>query len=482
LAASKGQLSDDKSRHTDTAVMEEQRTQTRPADGGMTATVAVAGVSHLRAPAALRERLYLAPDAAAALAGSLAAGVHEAVVLATCNRTELYLTGNDREDAERRAKRALTDLGDGTDVASAAYVHAGEDAARHLFRVAAGLDAIVLGDTHVAAQVRHAHRAARGAGATGPLLDRLFEAAAVASKRIRSETSVSLGPTSIPAAAIAAAARFAGPLSERRLLVIGAGTIARLAALNAASRGCRQIVIANRALARARELAERVGGRATTLDALETEVADADIVVSATAAAGFVLTRDIAAASPFLQRDRSPRAIFDLALPRDVDPALRDARGLQLLDLDDLGRLVALNAGGRRSDLARATAIAHEEAERYETWRRARLATPAIVALRRNGETARLTVLSRHAAALAELADADRGLVETITSQLVAKLLHQPILELRRLAVARAIDGVEAGPASPTSVFPSRPARPPGFARARSLARDASLEETPERR
>jgi glutamyl-tRNA reductase len=370
------------------------------------ATVAVAGVSHTCTPAAVREHLHVTPDGAATVARALAGEAREAVVLVTCNRTELYVTGTTFRDARERAASALADLGGGFRLPSTAYVHANQFAARHLFRVAAGLDAIVLGDMHVAAQVKQAHRTSRAARATGPLLNRLFEAAA--------------------------AARIAGPLSERRLLVIGAGTIAEVAARNAASRDCREIVVASRDVLRARALADLVGGRAASFNSLDTEVAAADVVVSATAAPGFVLTADTIPAALARRRQR-PLAVFDLALPRDVDPAIRNPRWVQLLDLDDLAGVVAAAGRGRRADLDRAEEIADEEAQRYETWRRSRAATPAIVALRGNAEQARQYVLSRHAPALARLAPDERGLVETITAQVVAKLLHEPTIDLRQM-------------------------------------------------
>jgi glutamyl-tRNA reductase len=387
--------------------------------------IAVAGVSHSCTPALVREQLHLGPEQAGALSRSLAAGEREAVVLATCNRTELYVTGSDARDAQQRARLALARLGGPTVPLHTAYVYANDRAASHLFRVAAGLESIVLGDTHIAGQVREAHGAARIAGATGPLLDRLFEAASGASKRVRWQTSISSGHTSIPAAAIATAAHVAGPLADRRVLIIGAGKIARLAALAVTSRGCRHITVANRTIERAQELAQRVGGRASSLAQLASEFAAADVVVTATGSPGYVVTDDCATGP-------RPLAIFDLALPRDVDPALR--AGSRLFDLDDLGSTVAAAGAWRQAHVARAGAIVCEEAARYEAWRRGRAAAPAIIALRDGAEQTRRTVLARHAAELARLGSVERELVETITRQLVGKLVHTPTLELRRHA------------------------------------------------
>lgn len=394
--------------------------------------VVVGGISHHRTPAHLRERLHLAPDGAVALASSLSGDTCEAVVLATCNRTEIYLAGVAPAEAEKRARHALGDLGGPGILRATVYVHSGEQAARHLFRVTAGLESIVLGDTDVASQVRHAHAAAQNAGTSGPLLDRLFAAASAASKRVRTETLLSTGSTSIPAAALAVAARVLPTLSERRVLVVGAGSVATRAALNARTRGCAEIVVANRSRAAAHELAERVGGRAVSLDDLATELAAADLVLSATGSRGVILTPTHAAA--LVRSPRAPVAVFDLALPRDVDPSFGDLRGLHLFDLDDLARVVAASGETRRAEVDRADAIVREEAARYESWRRTRAAVPAIAALRDDAEQARRSILDRHSGDLARLAPAERALVETITRQLVAKLLHASTLELRRAA------------------------------------------------
>jgi glutamyl-tRNA reductase len=395
-------------------------------------SVAVVGISHERTSARLRERVHVASDDAAALARTLASGMREAVVLATCNRTELYITGSDAGAAEEQAQLAFAELAGAAGAGD--YLYTDEQAARHLFRVASGLESIVIGDTHVVAQVRQAHAAARASGATGPLLDRLFEAAAAASKRVRSNTSVQAGPTSIPGAAVAAAARIVGPLSERRVVVVGAGRTARTAARHAAARGSRDIVVANRTAERAHQLADEVDGRAIAIDELDSVLGGADVVISATSSPGFVLTLDHAAAAG-AQRAGRPLAMFDIALPRDVDPVFRELPATRLFDLDDLGLIVAANGAARRVDLQLADAIVDEEVRRYEEWRRARSAAPAIAALRNDAEHTRRAVLARHAAGLAQLDPAQRTLVETITSQLVAKLLHTPMLELRRHAL-----------------------------------------------
>jgi glutamyl-tRNA reductase len=288
----------------------------------------------------------------------------------------------------------------------------------------------------VAAQVRAAHQAARQRGATGPILDRLFETASGASKRVRAQTTVSTGVTTIAGAAVAAAARLAGPLASRHVLVVGAGAVGTVAALGAASRGCRPIVVANRSSEPAIDLARRVGGRRAGLAELDEEIAAADVIFSATASRGFVLTqRHAESCSQHAKR----RLVFDLALPRDVDPAFRELPGARVLDLDDLAQAVRASASARRQDLDRADAIVRDEAARWEAWRRARAAAPAIAELHRDAEATRRLVLRRHAADLVQLTPDQQRLVETITTHLVATLLHAQTLELRRgyCAVAR---------------------------------------------
>ena len=390
-------------------------------------SVVVAGISHSATPTQTRERFHLTLDQAAALAQALSGGDREAAVLATCNRTELYLTGYDVADTRTRAACALAAIADCKVGATSVLALSNEAVARHLFSVAAGLESIVLGDTHVAAQVRRAHTAARAAGATGPLLDRLFESASKASKRVRSETSVSSGATSVPAAAVATAAHIAAPLGERRVLVVGAGRIARAAALHARARGCRNIVVANRTRVRACELAVRVEGRAVPMDRLRAELECADVVICTTGSSDYVLTEsDLDVGRPI--------AVFDLALPRDVHPAFRAVT--QLYDLDDLAGTVAASGVQRRGQLLLADAIVRDEAAQYESWRRVRSVAPAIAALRGSAERARRDVLERRAGELAQLAASDRELVERITRQLVRRLTHEPTLELRRQALA----------------------------------------------
>lgn len=387
----------------------------------------------------------MGPDEVSALSRSLARVTDEAVVLTTCSRTEIYLAGANLAGARDQARLAILEQGGAQLLGSMIDTYDDQQATIHLLRVAAGLESSVLGDTDVAAQVRRAGAAGRAIGTAGPQLDRLFVAASVASKRVRSETSLSSGSTSIPAAALAIAARVAAPLHERRVLVVGAGEIASRAARNAASRGCRDLVVANRTIARAQELGNRVGGRAASFEDLEAEIAAADVVVAATSARGFVITGEHAARR-WDSRGDQPLTVFDLALPRDVDPAFGELPAVGLVNLDDLARIVAEGSARRDAALGQADAIVHEEAQRYAAWCRRRAAVPAVSALRAEAEDVRRAVLARHAGRLARLTPPERQLVETITSQLVAKLLHAPTLELVSAAERSTLEDVAHAP------------------------------------
>jgi glutamyl-tRNA reductase len=393
-------------------------------------TVVLVGTSHERAPVALRERIHLDPPAAARLARELAGDDGEAVCLSTCNRIEIYLAHADPELAAERARGALARLaGDAADeLAEALEVRHGEDAVAHLLRVAGGLCSIVTGEAQILSQVRKAHARAAALGATGPVLERLFAHAVRAGKRIRSQTRLGSGPVSAAEAAVQLAGRRIGDLRDRRAVVIGAGAMAELAAVHLRARGARDIVIANRTLSRASALARRVGGRAIGLERLAGELRAANVVISCTGASGLVVGRE------HVSRGGGPLLLVDLAMPRDVDPSLGALPGVHVYDLDDLGSLMAEGSAAERAQAARAEEILGDEAQRFRSWRRSRAAAAAITALRGQAEEIRRSVLAHRAPDLDALAPRERLIVESLTSQLVARLLHAPTLELRRAA------------------------------------------------
>jgi glutamyl-tRNA reductase len=396
--------------------------------------LALAGVSHHRAPLELRERVAIDQAAAGALARALASGggLCEAVVLSTCNRTELYLASEQERGVEELADRALLELAgdDAASLASVAYRLADESAALHLFRVAAGLDSLVPGEGEILGQVREAFEA----GATGPLLDRTFRMALHAGRRARVETAIGESPASVPAAAAALAEQVFDGLAGRRVVLVGAGRTSELTARNLRSRGATVTAVVNRSIDRAERLATQLGAVALSLEDLDHALVDADIVVASTSAPGFVLTAAGLAASLRARRGR-PMLLVDLAVPRDVDPSLASIDGCFVYDVDDLEAVVESSLQGRRAEAVQAERIIAAEAERFRAWQASLAVVPAIASLRAHAEEIRAAELARVEGRLDRLPDAERDVVDTVTAQIVNKLLHLPTVRMKEAAV-----------------------------------------------
>lgn len=391
--------------------------------------LSLVGVSHHRAPVELRERVALDPDGAAALAARLAERSGEAIVLSTCNRTEIYVAGDAIEEVEGAA--GLDDPA----LVGVRYRLGGEAAALHLFRVAAGLDSLIPGEGEILGQVRGAFEA----GKPGPLLDRLFRQALHIGGRVRSETAIGENPASVSGAAAALAQQVFGELEGRRVLLVGAGRTSELAARNLRTRGAEIVAVANRTTVHAVELAERLGARAVSLDGLGAALVDADIVVASTSAPSFVVTRETVAGSLRARKGR-PLLFVDLAVPRDVDPAVNDLDGCFVYDVDDLEVVVTESLAGRRHEAAHAERIVEAEAEVFREWHAALDVVPAIASLRARAEEIRAAEVAKAEGRLGKLSDSDRKLVESMTTQIVNKLLHLPTVRMKEAAAAA--DGV----------------------------------------
>ena len=391
--------------------------------------LSLVGVSHHRAPVELRERVALDAVGAAALAARLAERSGEAIVLSTCNRTEIYVAGEAIEEAESAA--GLDDPA----LVGVRYRLGGEAAALHLFRVAAGLDSLVPGEGEILGQVRGAFEA----GKPGPLLDRLFRQALHIGGRVRSETAIGENPASVSGAAAALAQQVFGELEGRRVLLVGAGRTSELAARNLRTRGAEIVAVANRNASRGAELAERLGARAVPLGELGVALVDADVVVASTSAPSFVVTRETVAGSLRARKGR-PLLFVDLAVPRDVDPAVNDLDGCFVYDVDDLEVVVAEGLAGRRGEAVHAERIVEAEAAVFREWHAALDVVPAIASLRARAEEIRTAELAKAAGRLGRLSDSDRKLVESMTTQIVNKLLHLPTVRMKEAAAAA--DGV----------------------------------------
>jgi len=380
--------------------------------------LSLVGISHRHAPIEVRERVALNASDASALARDLAADARECVCLSTCNRTELYAVG---ADAEVRSLAALRELG-GDEVAALCYRLEDQAAALHLFRVAAGLDSLVPGEGEILGQVRSAYES----GAPGSLLNRLFHDALHAGKRARAQTTIAESPASVSSAAAALAQQVFGDLDGRRVVIVGAGKVGELAARSLSVRGAEVHAVVNRSDERGDELARTYGAVAVPMERLGDELAVADVAVACTSAPGFVVRRE-----DVRERKGRPLFLIDLAVPRDVDPSLNDVDGCYLYDIDDLEAVVEASLSGRRREAERAEAIVAEEAERFRAWQASLDVVPTIASLRARAEEIRSAELSK-----AKLSDRERAAVDSITTQILNKLLHLPTVRMKEAAAA----------------------------------------------
>jgi glutamyl-tRNA reductase len=415
--------------------------------------LSLVGVNHKTAALAIRETVAFPKQDVGEAARRLreATGAREAVILSTCNRVELYGVGARpacllRFLAEDRGVRL-------PEIAGCAYQLTGTDAARHGLRVAASLDSMVVGEAQIAGQVRAAFSAANAAGTLGPVLSELRKRAAAAARRARSETALGRHAVSVSHVAVELARKIFGSLAARRVLLIGAGKMSELAARRLVEAGAHATVLGGRTFERAAGLARALGGRAAAFETLRAELAAADVVVSGTGAPGVVVTaNDVAAARSARSR---PLFVIDIAVPRDVDPAVRALPGVFLYDVDDLQAVARANLAERMRHAEGAESVVEQELEAFLAWARAREAVPAVVALRERGEAVRRAELQKARGRLAALTSDQRAAVEAVTRAIVNKVLHAPTVGLKDLArggdagdVARALSllGLAAAP------------------------------------
>jgi glutamyl-tRNA reductase len=392
------------------------------------------GVSYRRAPIELLERLAFTDDDLVKgyrAVGDLD-GVEGAVILSTCNRVEVYGEVTSYHAGFLALKRLLTESRTvaAEELADPMYAHWERDAADHLFAVASGLDSMVLGETQIYAQVREALRRADAEGAAAPALTGLFHSAARAGRRVRQETGLGAAPDAFVALGADLADDAVGGLGDRDVVVVGAGTMAALAVKHLRHRGVGTVRILNRSLEHARALAERTSAEHGELDALPEAMRRADLVVSATGAAGTVIRR-AAVADAIAERGGRPLVLLDLAVPRDVDPDLAYVEGARVIDIVSLRERLADHDAETADDIATAHGIVADEVRRYVMRRRGDELAPLITALRRRGDEIVRGELDRFAARLADLSPDEREAVDALARGITAKLLHDPIVALK---------------------------------------------------
>ncbi len=405
--------------------------------------IVVVGLSHREAPLEVRERLAVDGEGLANLLRALLArpGIREALCVSTCNRIEVYAVGQQDSDehtlaAAEQVQAALVELAGktgGANVAPFLRTHVRRDAVLHLFRVAASLDSLVIGEPQNLGQERHAFDAAKSAGTVGKLLDPATTRALHVAKRVRTETAIGEGQVSVASVAVDLARQIFGDLTGRTALLVGAGEMAEGAAKALVKAGAGLLVV-NRSPDRARQLALDFGGASRPWEELQQALVQADVVIASTSAKGFVIQR---AAVVQAMKARRGRSLFfiDIAVPRDVDPAVNDIDNVYLYDVDNLSNLVAESMQGRRAEAERAEALVQREATAFESWTETLGVTATIVALRAKVRASLAAEVERTLTGrLKHLGESDRKALETMIDASVNKLLHAPTSRIKALA------------------------------------------------
>jgi len=406
-------------------------------------SVVVVGANHRTAPLALLERMAVSGDRLPKLLSGLAQSEHtsEVVILSTCNRTEVYVIAERFHGAYQEVRDFFADLTflPPEDFADSLYVHHDDDAVRHLFEVVAGIDSAVPGEHEILGQVRDAWEVARTEGTARRSLNLLFRHALEVGKRARTETRIAQHVTSVSHAAVIMAGERLGGFAGRKVVLVGAGTIGRGMASFLAQAGAAEIIVANRTIANAVEVvtaahAESPGlaARAIGLGDLADHVAASDVLFTATATEEPVIGIDLIRAA-VAERDE-PMLIVDVAVPRDVDPAVAGLDGVALLDMATIAEFTGAGIASRRREIAAVQVIVDEELDRFVAGSNAREVSPVITAMRQRAEDVRLAELDRFGARLGELPPEQREVVEALTRGIVAKLMHDPTVRLKDAA------------------------------------------------
>ncbi len=416
------------------------------------------GVNHQTAPVDVRERVAVGDaQLAEALQALLALpGVEEAALLSTCNRTELYAHVGDGASPDLVGWLAQRNGLDPEALAAYVYRHDDAAAARHLFRVATGLDSLVLGEPQILGQVKTAWQQARGAGSLRTPLDRLFQQGFQVAKRVRTDTRIGAHPVSVAYAGVRLVRQVFAELERATVLLIGAGETIELAAKHLVNAEAKRLLIANRTLEHAQALASRVGGYALPLGELGRHLPEADVVISATAAREPVLHAATVRDALKARRQR-PMFLLDLAVPRDIEPATGALPNVYLYSVDDLEQVISENKASRQVAAEQAEAIIDLAVEHYIAWWRAQGRQDSLRALRRSAEAAKADAMARARERLAAGEPAE-AVMERLAHQLTNQLLHAPTAALRQAAM----DGDVATLAVAARLFPDPGATPPG--------------------
>ncbi|HBI15375.1 MAG TPA: glutamyl-tRNA reductase [Desulfobulbaceae bacterium] len=404
-------------------------------------SIVLLGVNHKTTPLAVREKMALAEGYAEPLkALGRIQGLKEYYLLSTCNRVEVLYTTDDLASSRAEVLSLLFGKAvPATDLDKYVYQYENEEAVRHLFMVASSLDSMIVGEAQILGQLKEAYRHASQMKCSGLVLNKLLHRSFFVAKRVRTETRIGASAVSISYAAVELARKIFGQLDDKRVMLIGAGEMAELAAEHLVGQGVAKVVVVNRTLERAVKLARRFNGEAVSLDELVDQLVNVDIIISSTGAAGTILSKDDV--KPVL-RERRNRPLFfiDIAVPRDLDQDINELDNVYLYDIDDLTSVVEMNKAGRDREAVKAERIVAEETLKFSGWLESMEVTPTIVELRQMADDICRGELEKTLGRVHGLGPEEKKSIEKMASAIVAKMLHNPLQYLKTDSNGHGVD------------------------------------------
>ncbi len=401
----------------------------------MSSGLAVIGLNHKTAPVEVREKVTFSSNRDGSLTRSILAlhGVREAIILSTCNRSEVIVQCDPVEEIVHHILKAVADLNgvNHQSLVKHSYVKIGSEAVRHVFRVASSLDSMILGEPQILGQVKESFKRDSEADTIGPTLSRLMHRAFFTAKKVRNETGIGLAAVSVAYAAVELAKKILGDLNEKSVLLIGAGEMAELTARHLIGQVMRPICVANRTFENACRLADEFGGEALRVEQLSDALAQADIIISSTGACEPVI-KAVDVKNVMKTRKYRPMFLIDIAVPRDIEPSVNELDGVYLYNIDDLQAVVSENLGERMNEALKAEEIVDEEVSKFMDWTKTLDMSPTIVALREKLEGIRSGEIARMNGKLSRLEEGQRELLEIITKSIINKIAHDPISFLKK--------------------------------------------------
>lgn len=400
----------------------------------------VVGLNHRTAPVEFREKLSFPEESITKHLDKLTSNkiIRGCIVLSTCNRTEIYAAVLDVDKGltkirEHLAKCCRADLGE---IMNYLYTYTLYDVITHLFRVASGLDSMILGETQILGQVKNAYQLACEHGSTNRVLNTLFQQAIAVGKKVRTDTLIDRNAVSISYAAVELARQIFEGLEGKSILVIGAGKMSELTAKHLVANGVNNVLVSNRSFERAEALAKQFNGEAVRFDQLPDFITETDIIITATAAPHYVLIKPCI--EKIMERRQGKRLfIIDIAVPRDVDPMVGDIEGVSLFDIDDLQNVVDQNLAHRKKEAAKAEKIIEHEIAEFWKWVNTQFVTPTVAALKKRGEDIRQKEMAKAFNRLGNITEREKKIISSMTNSIVNQILHDPVMQLKNYAVTK---------------------------------------------